>query len=215
MWLLSSRRGRSCESSRLPTSARCRSSPRRQSSLPLPRSRRSSRRGERHSAVADGRDPQRAGLICGSRRPDSSADAHGPLPGGVRDDLLGSPIANLLTEFVAAARGATSFADAFERALATLCERIGGTSAVLLEQDRRRISLPRRDPRRRGPALFHCPPAGFSRTASGSTVYPLPFSAGDLESGCAGQGSTAPNTFARSSRCSMAARGWRCRSGQG
>ncbi len=44
------------------------------------------------------------------------------------------PDADLLTELVAAARGSSSFVEAFERALATLRDRLGATSAVLLEQ---------------------------------------------------------------------------------
>jgi putative ABC transport system permease protein len=78
----------------------------------------------------------------------------------------------LLTEFVAAARGADSFDDALRSALSTLCNRIGVESAVLLEKDadhgyRRRIGISALES-----TEWTVPIDGF--LVSRLTAYPMP-----------------------------------------
>ena len=90
-----------------------------------------------------------------------------------------SPTADLLTEFVAAARSATSFSDAFTRALATLCERLGSSSALLLERDgneHRPIAAFPEDAVRAS-----LPAEGFLVRRLTSYSYPLPIQPSDLE----------------------------------
>ena len=99
----------------------------------------------------------------------------------LRDESPREPDANLLTEFVAAARGASSFADAFERALATLRDRIGATSAVLLEQISDDVSPIVAVPQEEG-SRYSLPAGGFLENRVRFYSYPLPFSTGDLES---------------------------------
>jgi putative ABC transport system permease protein len=97
------------------------------------------------------------------------------------DDGPREPDRDLLTELVAAARGAASFAEAFQRALATLRDRIGATSVVLLEhvsgEYRPLVAIPdRHQPR------ASLPDNGFLLNRLRFYSYPLPFSTGDLES---------------------------------
>ena len=89
--------------------------------------------------------------------------------------------ADLLTEFVAAARGATSFADAFQRAVATLRDRLDATSVVLRERVADRhlpiVAIPD------GEHLRHSLPAdGFLANRVRFYSHPLPFTTADLES---------------------------------
>ncbi len=99
----------------------------------------------------------------------------------LRDDSPQEPDANLLTAFVAAARGASSFTEAFERALVTLRDRIGTTSAVLLERTagdyRPLVAIPEEEGTR-----YVLPAGGFLENRVRFYSYPLPFSTGDLES---------------------------------
>ena len=98
------------------------------------------------------------------------------------DDGRREPDADLLTEFVAAARGASSFVEAFQRALATLRDRLGATSAVLLEQRLRGIPPARRDSGRTQVRGARCLPDGFLANRLRFYSYPLPFTTGDLDS---------------------------------
>jgi predicted permease len=87
----------------------------------------------------------------------------------------------LLTEFVAAARGASSFADALRMALATLCGRLGAESAMLLEkgsgQDYRCTAATG------DPASSSCslPGQGFLVNRLNAYPFPLPFTGGDYD----------------------------------
>ena len=97
------------------------------------------------------------------------------------DDGRREPDADLLTELVAAARGSSSFVEAFERALATLRDRLGAQSVVLLEQVsgeyRALVAIPEdAGPRRPLPAR------GFLASRLRFYSYPLPFTTGDLDS---------------------------------
>ena len=87
---------------------------------------------------------------------------------------------NLLTELVAAARAATSYAEAFERAIRMLGERLDASSIVLLERVgaelRPVVGVP---PVQSG---FLLPAEGFLANRIRSYSYPLPFTAEDLES---------------------------------
>jgi predicted permease len=89
--------------------------------------------------------------------------------------------ADLLTEFVAAARGATSFADAFQRAVATLRDRLDASSAVLLERVADThlpiVAIPDEDHVRHS-----LPAGGFLANRVRFYSYPLPFTTADLES---------------------------------
>jgi predicted permease len=99
----------------------------------------------------------------------------------LRDDDPREPDANLLTAFVAAARGATSFAEAFERALVTLRERIGTSSAVLFERLAGEYRSIVASPDDEG-ARYWLPAGGFLENRVRFYSYPLPFSTADLES---------------------------------
>jgi predicted permease len=96
------------------------------------------------------------------------------------DDRLPAPNIDLITELVAAARGAGSFTEAFQRAIFTLRERIGATSAVLLEnvsgELRRVVAVPDAE------SVRVLPADGFLVNRLQFYSYPLPFSSDDLES---------------------------------
>jgi predicted permease len=86
----------------------------------------------------------------------------------------------LLTEFVAAARRAESFPDAFRLALATLCDRLGAESADLLERDpaamyRCTVST------RTDDADCVIPAAGFLLNRLRTHDAPLPLSSGEFD----------------------------------
>ena len=97
------------------------------------------------------------------------------------DDAPPEPDASLLTAFVAAARDAMSFTEAFERGLATLRERMGASSAVMLERiaDEYRpvVAIPADEAARRA-----LPVGGFLENRVRFYSHPLPFSTADLES---------------------------------
>ncbi|HXW05141.1 MAG TPA: ADOP family duplicated permease [Vicinamibacterales bacterium] len=94
----------------------------------------------------------------------------------------------VLTEFVGAARAASSFPEAFQRALATLCDRLGATAGHLLELGsegtdgnsvrvcRVLASVPEGRPSR-----LSLPPDGFLARRLSSYPYPLPFGSADLD----------------------------------
>jgi serine phosphatase RsbU (regulator of sigma subunit) len=87
----------------------------------------------------------------------------------------------LLTEFVAAARGAESFPEALRIALATLCSRLGATSALLLE---RRSADGYRCVAAIGaaaPADCALPDHGFLLNRLTSYPHPLPLTAGEFD----------------------------------
>ena len=87
----------------------------------------------------------------------------------------------LLTGFVVAARGAGSFREAFTVGLTALCDRMGVSSAILLEHAAGGIvRLPSR--RRTRWATGRCLRAASCSAAWRLILYPLPFSSGDLES---------------------------------
>ena len=87
----------------------------------------------------------------------------------------------MLTEFVAAARGADSFNEALRSALSTLCGRIGVESGALLEKDadhgyRRRIAI--------GPfetIEWVVPDNGFLVSRLAAYPMPLPFDSDELD----------------------------------
>jgi putative ABC transport system permease protein len=87
----------------------------------------------------------------------------------------------LLTEFVAAARGASSAADALRKALATLCNRLGAESAMLLEpgsaQEYRCTAAAG------SPARADCsvPAEGFLVNRLAAYAAPLPFTSADFD----------------------------------
>ena len=87
----------------------------------------------------------------------------------------------LLTEFVAAARAADSFDGALRSALATLCQRIGVESAVLLEKRddgyRRRIGIGSFES-----IEWVVPGNGFLASRLAVYLMPLPFERDELES---------------------------------
>ena len=87
----------------------------------------------------------------------------------------------LLTEFVAAARAADSFDGALRSALATLCQRIGVESAVLLEKRddsyRRRIGIGSFES-----IEWVVPGNGFLASRLAAYLMPLPFERDELES---------------------------------
>jgi putative ABC transport system permease protein len=105
----------------------------------------------------------------GLARAVSVADA----PAGERGDVL--------TEFVAAARAAASFDEAFHLALATLCGRMGATSAVLLENNSGRYRRLAAFPDGRD-SDWSLPSDGLLANRLRFHSYPLPLSDGDLES---------------------------------
>jgi serine phosphatase RsbU (regulator of sigma subunit) len=96
------------------------------------------------------------------------------------DDVPRATTEDLVTELVAAARGATSFAEAFHQALATLCHRLGATSAMLLEHKsgeyRPIASIPA------DAQAVTLPADGFLVNRLQYYGYPLPFSAADIDS---------------------------------
>ena len=102
------------------------------------------------------------------------------------DDGRREPDADLLTEFVAAARGSSSFFEAFERALATLRERLGAQSVVLLEQVSREYRALVAIPEDAGPRR-PLPAGAFSRAGSGSTATRCPSRPAISTAGCGGR----------------------------
>jgi predicted permease len=85
----------------------------------------------------------------------------------------------VVAEFVSAARGADSFGEALERALATLRDRIGAESLTLLERHADGYqTILARPGERPSPVL---PVDGFLVGRLKSYTYPLPLSASDLE----------------------------------
>jgi serine phosphatase RsbU (regulator of sigma subunit) len=97
------------------------------------------------------------------------------------DDRPREPDANLVTELVAAARGATSFGEAFVRGLDMLRERLGSTAAVLLEHadgEFRTLAAVPRD----AEASLSLPERGFLASRLKYYGHPLPFTTADLES---------------------------------
>ena len=178
-------------------------------------SRRSSRRGEprgcrrwSRSATNPARCGSRRGRRCDRRSRGVSRAV------SLADDGPREPDADLLTEFVAAARGAASFAEAFERALATLRDRLGAASAVLLEQDRpASIARSSRFRRMQAPRALA---AGRRVSREPAPVLQLPAAVHDRRSRQLAALGARPLSRARPRRfrrCSTAAPGWRCRSG--
>jgi putative ABC transport system permease protein len=98
----------------------------------------------------------------------------------IADDVPAVPSTELLTEFVAAARSAGSFNEAFRLALTTLCNRLGASSALLLERGADAYRPISAFPDRSVDATL--PSAGFLVNRFQSYSHPLPFSAADLES---------------------------------
>jgi putative ABC transport system permease protein len=98
-----------------------------------------------------------------------------------RGDVAAAPGGKLLTEFAQAVRTASSFPEAFQAALDTLCATIGAQSAFLLEEVeghefRITVASPRREDL--NDAL---PARGFLWSRLQSLGLPLPLSAGDLD----------------------------------
>jgi len=87
----------------------------------------------------------------------------------------------ILTQLVAAARGADSFDEAFRRSLATLCERFGAASAMLLERTDDRYRCRAAYPVDRE-ADISLPVDGFLTNRLTFYSFPLPFTTADLES---------------------------------
>jgi putative ABC transport system permease protein len=88
---------------------------------------------------------------------------------------------DLLTEFVSAARRASSFAEAFRLSLATLRERMGATSVTLFQQAAGALVFVAASPDE--PAAQQAlPSGGFLVNRLRSYSYPLPFTSADLES---------------------------------
>jgi serine phosphatase RsbU (regulator of sigma subunit) len=87
--------------------------------------------------------------------------------------------ADVVTEFVTAARSAASFGEAFQIALTTLGERLGASSLTLLERHdsefRTLVAVPA------APSLT-VPAPGFLGRRLSSYSYPVPISAADLDS---------------------------------
>ncbi|MBZ5594894.1 MAG: ADOP family duplicated permease [Acidobacteriia bacterium] len=88
---------------------------------------------------------------------------------------------SMLTEFVDASRRAASFAEALQSSLATLCGRVGGKSAMLLEkvsgqEYRRAAATPEQ-------AFSDCslPAEGFLLNRLRFYAFPLPFNGGDVD----------------------------------
>jgi serine phosphatase RsbU (regulator of sigma subunit) len=95
------------------------------------------------------------------------------------DEPPAAPFDNLLTEFVAASRRATSFTDAFTFALSTLCDKLSVSSAWLLERNRdeyRPIAAFPADASRAS-----LPAESFLVRRLASYSYPLPIQPSDLE----------------------------------
>ena len=90
------------------------------------------------------------------------------------------PDGSLLTEFIDASRRAASFSEALQSSLATLCSKIGGNSAMLLEkvtgQEYRRAAATDQ-------ASSECslPAEGFLLNRLKFYAFPLPFDAGDVD----------------------------------
>jgi phosphoserine phosphatase RsbU/P len=97
------------------------------------------------------------------------------------DDAPRQPDPELLTDLVAAARGASSFADAFRRALAMLRDRLGASSSMLFERVSDEYRCTVRVPED-AEAPSSLPADGFLAKRLASYSYPLPFTAADLES---------------------------------
>jgi len=94
---------------------------------------------------------------------------------------LSHPDGSLITEFVEASRRAGSFREALESSLDTLRVRIGGQSAILLEnvsgKDFGRAAV---TPERKGPD-YSLPAEGFLLNRLRFYAFPLPFDAGDVD----------------------------------
>jgi putative ABC transport system permease protein len=98
---------------------------------------------------------------------------------GPTSEALATFEADVVTEFVTAARNAASFSEAFQIALATLRDRLGATSLTLLERHgdefRTLVAVPE--------AVARTLPApGFLSRRLSSYSYPAPISPADLES---------------------------------
>jgi putative ABC transport system permease protein len=102
-------------------------------------------------------------------------------PSAIRDD-------DLLTDFVAAARGASSYADAFQQSLATLRARLGAASALLLEHAGGEYRpLARTPPTGDGSGAasqegWKFPADGFLHNRLRAYSHALPIQPGDLDS---------------------------------
>jgi putative ABC transport system permease protein len=88
---------------------------------------------------------------------------------------------DLLTDFVAAARGADSYAQAFAVSLATLRNRIGASWAILLEHSAQEYRIVTRVPESNGETTA-LPDNGFLASRLRRYSYPLPLTPADLES---------------------------------
>jgi serine phosphatase RsbU (regulator of sigma subunit) len=102
-------------------------------------------------------------------------------PAGHPDETALRSDGTLLTEFVEASRRAASFTEALHTSLATLCSRVGGKSAMLLEnvsgkEYRRSAATP-------GQAFSDCslPAEGFLLNRLRFYAFPLPFDGGDVD----------------------------------
>jgi serine phosphatase RsbU (regulator of sigma subunit) len=131
-------------------------------------------RNEPESMWRSARDRLRRAVAELSRAVSSSADAPR------------MTAADIVTEFVAAARGAASFPDAFHRALATLCDKLETTTGVLLERDEG-AGVSRTGRYRCIAAVpdstdWSVPAGGFLANRLQSYSYPLPFTSSDLDS---------------------------------
>ena len=91
------------------------------------------------------------------------------------------PDGSMLTEFIDASRRAASFSEALQSSLATLCNKIGGNSAMLLEKVtgqayRRAAATPEQ-------AFPDCslPAEGFLLNRLRFYAFPLPFNSGDVD----------------------------------
>jgi putative ABC transport system permease protein len=107
----------------------------------------------------------------------------------IRDAMKGTaweyvsaqPDGSLITEFVEASRRAGSFAEALQSSLGTLCAKIGGKSAMLLEnvsgnEYQRAAVTPERSV-----ADVSLPAEGFLLNRLRFYAFPLPFDSGDVD----------------------------------
>jgi len=97
------------------------------------------------------------------------------------EDVSIQPDGSLITEFVEASRRAGSFAEALQSSLGTLCAKIGGKSAMLLEnvsgKEYRRAAV---TPERVG-SECSLPAEGFLLNRLRFYALPLPFDGGDVD----------------------------------
>jgi len=97
------------------------------------------------------------------------------------DDDSVQPDGSLITEFVEASRRAASFGEALQSSLGTLCAKIGGKSAMLLEnvsgkEYRRAAVTPEQ-----AAADVSLPAEGFLLNRLRFYAFPLPFDGGDVD----------------------------------